>query len=320
MLSRRHLRIKVMQAIYAMNRADGVSMKEGEDFLKESLSMIHDLYIHQLSFLVEFIDFANVKIEDAKLKYLPTEEDLNPNTRFIDNRFIKQLSQNKEFNLRRNNLKISWADEQEMIRKLYNIFKGSDEYQAYMSAEKNDYEADKDILIKFVKRFAGRYELLESFYEAQSVFWADDFDTANMMVIKTLKLWKESYDEMQILPGIYNTKGKADPKEDEKFVYSLFRKTLLNGDKYFDIISENVKNWDSDRIAMLDMLILKMAATEFEFFPSIPIKVTINEYLEISKIYSTEKSKTFINGVLEKIMTYLKENERLNKFGRGLLN
>jgi N utilization substance protein B len=308
-----------MQSIYTLRQSGGMSLKEGEDHLRESLLSVYELYIHQLSFLMEFVDFARVRIEDAKLKYLPTEEDLNPNTRFIENRLIKQFSENKSFKLRLNNLKISWAEEQEMIRKLYNIFKESEDYKEYMSAKESSYEADRMILVRFIKKFASRYELLDSFYEEQSVFWADDFETANMMVLKTLKLWQEDYDETKALPSLYNTKDKLDPKEDEKFTIDLYRKALLKGDQYEELIESFTKgNWEIDRIAMLDMIMLKMACTELEFFPSIPVKVTINEYVEMAKNYSTDKSKVFVNGIMYKIINYLKDEDRLNKIGRGL--
>ncbi len=318
MLSRRHLRIKVLQALYSFYQSDNKSLKEGEEYLRESIASIHELYIHQLSFLEEVADFAKMKIEDAKLKYLPTEEDLNPNTRFIDNKFLRQLVENKTYRVRKENLKISWEDEQEMIRKFYVHLKEFPEYIEYMEKEECTYEDDKNFLVKIVKKYVNFYELLESYYEGQSVFWADDFDTANMMVMKTIKMWEEDWDEFASLPGIYNTKGKDDLKEDEKFTYNLYRRVLLDGQEYDEYIKEFSKNWEAERIALMDRIILKMALAEMMYFPSVPVKVTINECIEIAKNYSTENSKVFINGMLDELIKKLNSENKIKKIGRGL--
>ncbi|MBI9035999.1 MAG: transcription antitermination factor NusB [Bacteroidales bacterium] len=318
MLSRRHLRIKVLQALYSFYQSDNKSLKEGEEYLRESIASVHELFIHQLSFLEEVVDFARAKIEDAKLKYLPTEADLNPNTRFIDNRFIQQLVVNKSYLVRKENLKISWAEEPEMIRRFYIHLKEFPEYIEYMEADECSYMDDKNFLIKIVKKYVNFYELLEVYYEEKSVFWADDFDTANMMVMKTIKSWEENWDEYAALPGIYNTKGKDDPKEDEKFTYSLYRHVMLDGKEYDEYIQEFSKNWEAERIALMDRIILKMALAEMIHFPSIPIKVSINECIEIAKNYSTDKSKIFINGMLDNLITKLENEKKIKKIGRGL--
>ncbi|MCD4724047.1 MAG: transcription antitermination factor NusB [Bacteroidales bacterium] len=318
MLSRRHLRIKVLQAVYAFFQSDNGDLAKGEKQLLVSIEKIRELYIHQLSFLIEIRDFALKRSEENKKKFFPTDEDLNPNMRFVENKALTQLEDNREFRKFHDKLKVNWSNEPEMVRKAYLTLKESEFYKKYMEHEGSSYVLDQDMLVKIVKKNFSGYELLETYYEDKSIYWAfDAYHIANLLLMKLLKSMKEADDEYTALPELL--KSNEDEEEDKVFVINLFRKTILNSEKYEELIDEKAKNWELDRIAMMDRILIKMALAEILAFPSIPVKVTLNEYIEISKYYSSSKSKVFINGILDKLIADLKEKELIKKTGRGLL-
>lgn len=317
MLSRRHLRIKVVQALYAFFQSDNDRLDIGEKQLLLSIKKLYELYIQQLSFLVEVQKFAANRIEEGKKKHIPLEEDLNPNTKFIDNRIFKQISENKDFLKKENIFKVSWHEETEMIRKFFVKFRESNDYINYMESNENSYEEDKKIIIKLVKKHLNAFSLLENYYADKSIFWADDYYTGNFLLIKSLQSFVESHDEYTLLPSIY--KSSNDDNEDKDFVISLFRKTILKSSEYAKIINDSVKNWEMDRIAIMDVLLLKMALAEIFEFPSIPVKVTMNEYIELAKAFSTTKSGVFVNGILDKMIASFHDKNMIKKSGRGLM-
>ncbi len=319
MLSRRHLRIKVMQALYAFFQSHNDRLDIAEKQLLQSIDKIYDLYIYQLSLLIEIIEFGRIRIENAKLKFYPDDEDLNPNTKFIDNKFILQLEVNKFLLKQIEEKNISWFEEQEIVRKIYQKIKESDEYNAYLKSTDNSYKADKDIIIKLFKKYISKTEILQYFYEEKSIYWADDYDIATMMVIKTIKFFHKDMDENVPLPSLYKNSEKSHLNNDREFTIKLFRKTILRSEEYEKLISEKAKNWEIKRIAIMDIILIKMALTEILEFTSIPLKVSMNEYIEISKLYSTHKSKIFINGVLDKLIVDLKAKNQIKKLGRGLI-
>jgi N utilization substance protein B len=261
------------------------------------------------------VDYAKKRIEENSRKFYPTEEDLNPNTRFVDNRVIRQLTENKSYNIYVDKYKISWVDEEEMIRKLFIEVRDSKYFREYMNSPECSYEDDKEILIKIVKKIISESDSLHFYYEEKNIYWADDFYTANYLVIKTIKGFDKRQNELTPLPTLF----KNNSDEDREFLINLFRKVILRSDEYFTMIEKKVKNWESDRLAVMDILLLKMALAELLEFPSIPIKVTLNEYIELSKMFSTPKSKVFINGILDKMISELKRNNEIKKTGRGLL-
>jgi len=319
MLSRRHLRTKVLQILYSFILSDNQDIVAGEKQLLKSIDKLYELYIHQLSLLIDIADYARTRLEGGKKKYFPTEDDLNPSTRFINNKIIGILEANKDYRKYMAKYKISWADEQDMIRKIYLEIKDAGFFQKYLSNEVFDFEDEGDVLIKILKKIISRYELLEQYYEDESVFWSfEDFQTANMMAIKTIKQIKEKDGPGEPLPEIFKNDIEID-NEDRNFMLELFRKSILHHTEYKTLIAEKAKNWELDRIAIMDILLINMALTEFIDFPSIPVKVTLNEYIEISKYYSSAKSKVFINGILDKLMADLQSDNKINKLGRGLL-
>lgn len=318
MLSRRHLRIKVLQAVYAFFQSDNGDLAKGEKQLLISIEKIRELYIHQLSFLIEIRDFALKRSEGNKKKFFPTDDDLNPNMRFVENKALTQLEDNREFRKFRDKLRVNWSNEPEMVRKAYLTLKESGFYQKYMEQKESSYVLDQDMLVKIVKKILSGYELLENYYEDKSVYWAfDAYHMANLLLMKLLKSMEETDDEYTTLPVLL--KSNKDEEEDKVFVINLFRKTILNSEKYEELIDEKAKNWELDRIAMMDRILIKMALAELLAFPSIPVKVTLNEYIDISKYYSSAKSKVFINGILDKLIADLKEKKLIKKTGRGLL-
>ncbi|HSG68243.1 MAG TPA: transcription antitermination factor NusB [Bacteroidales bacterium] len=317
MLSRRHLRIKVLQALYAFIQSDNDNLAKGEKQLLISIEKIRDLIVYQLSFLIEIRDYTSNLLVERKKKYFPTEEDLNPNFRFVQNKALIQLEDNRAYRKLHDKLKINWADEQNMVRKAYLELRDKSFFNKYMDKRENTYDDDRELLIKIVKKFLGDYELLEYYYESKSIFWAfDSFHTANLMLMKFLKSIEEKDDEYAPFPEMLDS---SDAGEDKAFMIELFRKTIRTGNQYEPMIDEKARNWELDRIALMDTLLIKMALVELVEFPSIPVKVTLNEYIDISKYYSSEKSKVFINGILDKLIVDLREKNMIRKTGRGLM-
>lgn len=318
MLNRRQLRIKVMQALYAFFQSNNDRLDLGEKQLIKSIEKIYELYIFQLSIIIEIVEFAKIRIEEGKKKFFPTEEDLDPNTRFINNSFLNKLSMNRNLLRKIDEYKISWVDETEIIRKIYKEFKDGNEYKTYMKEKENSYSSDKEIVIKLLKKYIGKSQTLQHIYEEKSIYWTDDYHLVTLLIIKTIKGYEEHHDEFTLLPKLYK-EGELEHNEDKAFIKDLFRKTIINSNEYEGIISKKAKNWELDRIAIMDVILIKMAISELVDFPSIPIKVTLNEYIEISKHYSTEKSKIFINGILDKLIEDFRRNNKIKKYGRGLI-
>jgi N utilization substance protein B len=319
MLSRRHLRIKVMQALYAHFQIEDSTVILSEKKLVSNIESIYDLYIHFLSAIIEVKDIAHNILEDARQKFLPTEEDLNPNTRFVHNLFISQLDNNVDLRKNINRLKINWSDDKDLFRKIFLSFRESEEYKSYMKASASGYKEDKEITVKLLSNFLLANEAFVSLFEEKNLYWADDMDTAVMMILKTIKKWNKSYNEYQLLPPLLVSPDEEGDDLIDDFVLKLFRKTIIHSDEFDALIAKYAANWELERIAILDVILFKMALTEFIEFPSIPVKVTINEYIEISKEYSTPKSKQFINGLLDKMSADMKKEGRIKKMGRGLI-
>jgi transcription antitermination protein NusB len=319
MLSRRHLRIKVMQALYAYFQSESNDLNLSEKGLVSAINSIYDLYIYLMSALLEVNDFARNRMEEGRQKFLPTSDEINPNTRFIDNQLLLQFDINKDLRKNINRLKINWSDHQEIFRKIFTSFRDSDAYQKYMGASAVSYRDDKEILMYLLGEVMLDNEAFISIFEEKNINWADDIDTSAMMIAKTIKKWDASFDEFKELPPLMVSPDEEGDDLINDFVLKLFRKTIIRSSQSAALISERAQNWEIDRIAVLDVILIKMALTEFLEFSSIPVKVTINEYIEISKEYSTPRSKQFINGILDKLVSDLKAEGVLKKTGRGLL-
>jgi N utilization substance protein B len=261
----------------------------------------------------ELQKIADSHIELARKKRVPTEEDRNPNLRFVNNYIIKQLNNNGMLNRYCHESGISWANENDLMRKLFRKLEESDIYIDHMLNRENEYPGDKKFILKFYTDILADFEDLYQLLEEQSIYWNDEVDFTISMVIKTIKGFSESNPQGGKLIDLY----KND--EDREFVKKLFRKVIVNNNDYREIIDEFTTNWELERIAFMDILLMEMAICELIEFPSIPTKVTLNEYIELSKFYSTKKSNSFINGVLDKIIHKYKQEKKIMKSGRGLM-
>lgn len=315
MLNRRHLRIKILQALYALEQSIEKNTSKFEKDLFYSIEKMYEMYIFLLLLMVEIRDVAEQRLEENKKKRLPTQEDLNPNTRFVNNKLLNQLAENRTLKSLSEKQRINWGGEGEMLRRLYKSLQDKDEFDKYMALKKTDYEDDKEVVIRLFKRHIINDELLQDFFEEKSIFWVDDLDLVASMTIKTLKSFEEDSDETHPLLPLWK---EADDERD--FVKTLFRKAIVYRDEHLELIKSHADNWEVERIALMDTILMNMALTEAREFNQIPIKVTLNEYIEISKYYSTPKSNTFINGVLDKLFAQLTEKGEIKKVGRGLIN
>jgi transcription antitermination protein NusB len=319
MLSRRVLRIKTMQALYGFFQSGSDRIDKEEKVLLHSTEEVHDLYVYQLSALVEIIEATRKQIESGLHKYFPTKEEADPQTRFVDNRVISLIENDELFRKRFNELRINWADQQELFKKLSHQVRNSPEYETYMSASISSFEKDRHILVCVFRDQIAACEELEQIYEEMNIHWAGDYDVVSYLIIKMLNTLEENGNPGRLIrENLAPARGK-DEDEDKAFMLDLFRKTIVHAGAFDTLIAGKAQNWELERIALMDTILLRMALTELTCMPSIPVKVTINEYIEISKIYSSAKSKVFINGVLDNIIADLKQANKIKKTGRGLM-
>ncbi len=313
MISRRQLRIKALQSLYAFYKTGREDMSRSEKELHFNIEKSYELYHYLLLLVIDVALYAESRIELARNKRIPTKEDLHPNTRFIDNRFVTQLRNNEHLLRYVDQHKLNWSNYPELIKEIYLKMVESEDYHTYMSSESNGYSEDKRMITHVYTHLVFSSELLASIMEEQSIYWNDDLEFITSMIVKSIKKFKESDGPEKGLMELFKN------EEDRDYVVNLFRQTIVHRDEYVDYIKQNTRNWDLERIAFMDILIMQMAIAEFIGFPSIPTKVTLNEYLEISKFYSTSKSNIFINGVLDKVVFQLKEEKKIVKKGRGLI-
>lgn len=300
--------------MYAYFQHSKDSLEKGEKELFFSISKMREMYLLLMLLFEEINRAARLRIEEQKKKRLPTEEDLNPNTKFIDNQLIALLVDNDALNQAREMDKLSWVNQEDLVRQLFRFLIETEEYEHYMNAEERSFAEDQQFVVSLFKKHIVNFEPLQHHLDEKSIFWADDLDLVSSMVIKTLKMFKEGSGPGQAILNLYK-----DPEDEVTFVKTLYRKAVAMSDESEALIKEKAENWDMDRIALLDMILMKMAIAEARVFQQIPLKVTLNEYIEISKFYSTPKSSTFINGILDKIFTELKASGEIKKIGRGLL-
>jgi N utilization substance protein B len=313
MISRRILRIKILQLLYAYFQSAESSLNKYEKELFFSIQKTYDLYHYLLLLIIEIADYTNSRIEIARLKKIPTREDLHPNTKFVDNLIIHQLRSNKSLNQYLNTTRLSWVNAPELIKKLHNRIRMADYFKEYMEDAKRSYDLDKKLIIDIYTNEIMNSESLYQTLEEQSIYWNDEIEFVISMIAKTLKGFQEKDNENATLMPLFKN------NDDNEFARDLFRKVILHKEEFGKLVESYTENWDVERIAFMDLLILEMAITEAIVFPSIPTRVTINEYLEIAKFYSTEKSSVFINGLLDKIFKHLKNEKKIVKMGRGLI-
>ncbi|NLP56992.1 transcription antitermination factor NusB [Lutibacter sp. B1] len=312
MINRRHIRIKVMQSVYAILQSKSDNLTKEEKFLYASIDKMYDLYVLLLRLFVEVKNMEKNHIEISRKKFLATAEELNPNTKFIDNSIFQLFEDSVSLNeyLESNKLN-NWKLDDEYIKEVWKLIKESNLYANYMKSSKKSFQDDKDFVIAVFKEIIAPNDKLADYFEDKNISWVDDIPFVNTWIVKTLN---------QLNPKKSFRLGQLYKDEDDKkYVLDLFRKVVLNHTEFEKYIIDKTPNWDAERIAEIDMILIKMAICEFLKFPSIPTRVTINEYIEIAKDYSTEKSSFFINGVLDKILKDFMASKRIEKIGRGLL-
>jgi transcription antitermination protein NusB len=313
MLSRRHIRIKVFQSLYAYFQEDNPDSVAVEKQLNKSIDRIYELYMYELRLLYELKLAAEHFIDLALNKKLPTHSDLDPNRRFVDNQVLKIFFEDDGFIAACEKYNVSWSEERHFTRSLYQELKNSDLFKAYMDKPNTSFSEDKAFLREVYEVFIVHNEDLYNLYEEKNLYWADDLDAAQMMVDKTFKKLKLADLRSPALVKLFKD------ADDETFASKLFRYTLKTSAETQNRIATKAQNWEMDRIAAIDVILMKMAVAEFIHFETIPLKVSMNEYIELSKGYSTPKSSLFINGILDRILNNLKEEGKIKKIGRGLL-
>ena len=307
MINRVLIRLKIVQIVYAYYQNGGKNLDTAEKELFFSLSKAYDLYNYLLLLMVEVTKQANKRLNATKNKLVPTKEELFPNTKFVENRFIAQLEVNKQLLEFSNNQKKTWENEADFVKTLCDKILESDIYKEYMASETSSYEEDRELWRKLYKNIIFNNIELDQVLEDQSLYWNDDKEIVDTFVLKTIKRFDEKNGAKQeLLPEFKD-------EEDQDFARRLFRRTILNADYYRHLISENTKNWDLDRVAFMDVVIMQIALAEILSFPNIPVSVSLNEYVEIAKLYSTPKSGGFINGTLDGIVNSLKKENKLTK-------
>ena len=337
MISRRQLRIKALTVLYACNRKELDDLEIAEQELMLSIRKSYDLYHFLLLLLIALSDLAREKVALSALKKIPGPEDINPNTRFAENRVIAQLRRNEQLHSyaeampalwtrkdKLNSMKslsrwlstrgLSWEDNPGVVKIIFNEMTRWDGYTAYMNAPENSYKDDLRFIRELVTKFFPASEDLSSCLEEQSVYWNDDLLFTTSMIRNSLGKFRENDEGRTIrMPQLFTN------DDDEKFIKVLLRKSILNGEKYSTLIDAHTTNWEVERIALMDKLVMQLAITELVEFPEVPVKVTLNEYIEIAKEYCTAKSSTFVNGILDKIVKEMRVSGTMNKAGRGLI-
>ncbi len=316
MLYRRHLRIKVLQSLYSWYTGGQDELPKAERELLNGIDRLYELFISQLSFVLQVKEFAEARIEQNKKKFYPTEEDLNPNMKFVNNAVLKLLDKNRSFHRLEESYKIKWVEEEEMIRKFYAALRETKFYKKYMSSDTSSFDEDKKFLIQMTDQLLSEFELLKFYYEEKSIYFVDGYDLVLLLLIKFFETSSPGFTENTPLPGLY--KEYKEKNEDIDFVKKLFRKTVLADEENTEIIMAKTKNWEYDRIPLMDIILLKMAIVELQEMETIPLKVTLNEYIELAKYFSTANSKIFVNGVLDKLIGEFKAEGKIHKSGRGL--
>jgi N utilization substance protein B len=312
MINRRFLRVKVMQALYSYFQSGNTDMAKAEKEMFQQIEKVYDLYVYLLVLLTDIHHAANVVLEDNKNKRLPTKEDLSPNTRFLDNPILVSLNNSEQLKKEVSNRKVSWQNDRDMVRKIFNEIRNGEDYKAYMASTEHSSKEDKKFLELMVRNHIADNQLLEFWLEEKNIYWTDDIFLVLTTVLKTIEGAEEN--GKVTLSPLYK-----DAEDDKLFARTLFTKCIAYNQEAEAMISAKTQNWEIERIAFLDVLLMKMALAEVLYLPNIPVKVSLNEYIEIAKQYSTPKSKIFINGILDKAVAELKESGKVQKTGRGLL-
>ena len=313
MLTRRHIRVKVLQSIYAFNQSESQDLDKQEKFLWYSIDQMQELYVLMLQLLVAVRNHAEGYLLKSQQKHLATDTEKNPSRKFVENQVIALIAKNNQLSEIIKNKKLNnWTEDDEYVGILFKSLTESERYQEYLQQEKISFTDDRDFLVAIFKEVIAPNEKLYEYLEDKRLTWIDDFPIVNTTLVKMLSKLTKNNAATTLIPDLYKN------EEDREYALQLFRKVILNDEMLAKEIEGKTPNWDQERIADLDMIIIKMGISEFLNFPSIPVRATINEYLEISKEYSTPKSSLFINGILDNLVKEFTEAKKINKIGRGL--
>ena len=312
MLSRRVLRTKVVKAVYAHTQCEGLTPAVSEKNLVLSIDRAYDLYFHLLALVPEIAEYAAERIRIGENKKLPTYDDLHPNRKFVENKVIARLAEDENLQAEINSRKLSWKNHRDLIVALYNALIRQTFYQKYMANEERSFREDAQLVSDIYMTMLEEFEPLESALEEQSILWNDDLGFLLTMVSRTILSMRKSHEAVKILPQF-----KSD--EDLEYAKTLLRFTIAGYERISLLLDQSMNNWDIERVALMDKIILITALAEAENFSSIPVRVTMNEYIDISKYYSTESSGGFINGILDRLIARLTDEGKIVKSGKGLL-
>lgn len=312
MLSRRLLRTKVVKAVYAHMQCEDVTPAASEKSLLLSIDRAYDLYFHLLALVPEIAEYATERIRIGENKKLPTYDDLHPNRKFVENKVVARLAEDEGLQAELKSRKLSWANNEDVIVALYNALIHQPFYQKYMLSEERSFREDAQFVSDIYMTMLEEFEPLESALEEQSVLWNDDLGFILTMVSRTILSMREAHERIKLMPQFKS-------EEDLDYSKSLLRNTIASYERVALMLDNSMNNWDIERVALMDKIILVTAIVEAENFPSIPVRVTMNEYIDIAKCYSTASSGSFINGLLDKMINQLTEEGKIVKSGKGLL-
>ncbi|MGJ8666478.1 MAG: transcription antitermination factor NusB [Patiriisocius sp.] len=313
MLTRRHIRVKVMQSIYAFNQSENPDLDKQEKFMFYSIDQMLDLYALSLQLLVEMRDAEAKFLVKSQKKHLATSEEKNYSKAFIDNKVIELIAENEDLATYIKNKKLNyWKQDDEYVAILLKDLRQRDFYKEYLSLSEVSYKQDQDFVSKLFKKVIAPNEKYYDYIEDKRLTWVDDFPIVNTAIAKMLGKISDKNESSIVMPSLYKD------EDDRQYALDLLRKVILKDNVLSEAIEGKTPNWDKERIAEMDMIILKLGISEFLYFPSIPVRATINEYLEIAKEYSTPKSSIFINGILDKLVKEFEASQKIHKIGRGL--
>lgn len=314
MLNRRHLRVKALQVLYSYQQSESKEVKPFEKALLQNVDKVYEMYVWLLSLLVEVADYSIIDVEERVNKHLPSEDDLNASDMLKSNLFITALLQNEEYLAAVKKYKISWDFDPEISKAIFATLKSSAEYKEFINLPEHTIKSDKDIIKFIFKKLILKSPGIEQVFEERFINWPVDKEVLQALVAKTFKNFSSENPSENHLAQIC-----PNWDEDRPFIIDLFNKVIAFEAEYQEMISQKTKNWEAERIAVMDTLLMRMAIVELVHFSSVPVKVTMNEYIEIAKEFSTPKSNSFINGILDKILADLKAKGKVRKIGRGLI-
>ena len=307
MINRNLIRIRVVQIVYSWYQNKNNDLRKAEKELMFGMQKSYDLYYYMLTLMLELTKIYEARVESRKNKFLPTDDDLNPNTNLIDNKFINQLSDNRQLQLYINERPLSWVDHESFVKTLLDKILESEAYKSYSLISSPSYEQDREFWRKTFKDFIYLNEELDDILEDESIYWNDDVEIVQSFVLKTIKRFSEFNESNQPLLPMFKD------EEDKRYALKLLDETIINEKKFRELIEKHTEKWDFERIAIMDLIIMQIALAEISTFDSIPTHVSMNEYIEIGKSYSTPKSSIFINGILDAIVHELKKENLIFK-------